>query len=60
MKYLWCGGITLALSFLFYGQKDLNEHTLAAVQISGQGQEKPTKRTPIDPNPGAKRKRLSD
>ena len=63
-KIAMATGCALALSFVFYGQKDLGEHSTAAVEATGVIRQQPsrgsvTKETVVSES-GSKRQRTLD
>jgi len=60
-KIAMATGCALALSFVFYGQKDLSERSTAAVEATGVIRQQPTSgsvtRETVVSEPGSKRKR---
>ena len=61
-KIAMATGCALALSFVFYGQKDLSERSTAAVEATGVVRQQPTRgsvtRETVVSEPGSKRKRI--
>jgi len=60
MKYFWCAGITLAISFVLYGQKDVSEKMLTAVEFTGKLKQSPTRGSVPAETGGRKRQRTVD